>query len=92
MTGAGGATGISRAGLITGGLGLYILGSGVLEGLERSAFCLSKTLPGASIKRSCLTLKNIYILHFKMLFLSKPFATDNKLKVTYTRKKISQEI
>ena len=44
----------------TAGLGLYILGSGVLEGLERSAFCLSKTLPGASIKRSCLTLK-IYL-------------------------------
>lgn len=48
MTGAGGAIGMSRAGLITGGEGLYILGSGVLEGLFRSAFCLSKTLPGAS--------------------------------------------
>lgn len=92
MNGAGGATGISRAGLITGGLGLYILGSGVLEGLERSAFCLSKTLPGASIKRSCLTLKKYLYPSFQDVISFKPFATDNKLKVTYTRKKISQEI
>lgn len=91
MTGAGGATGISRAGLITGGLGLYILGSGVLEGLERSAFCLSKTLPGASIKRSCLTLKKYLYPSFQDVISLKTL-TDNKSKVTYTRKKISQEI
>lgn len=36
------------AGFITGGLGLYILGSAVLDGLGRSPFGLSKTLPGAS--------------------------------------------
>ena len=36
------------AGLITGGEGLYILGSGVFDDLLRSDFGLSKTLPGAS--------------------------------------------
>lgn len=48
MTGAGGATGMLWEGLITGGEGLYILGSAVLDGLGRSPFGLSKTLPGAS--------------------------------------------
>ena len=48
MTGAGGATGMVWAGFITGGEGLYILGSAVFEGLGRSPFGLSKTLPGAS--------------------------------------------
>lgn len=48
ITGAGGATGMLWAGFITGGLGLYILGSAVLDGLGRSPFGLSKTLPGAS--------------------------------------------
>ena len=48
MTGAGGATGMLWAGFITGGLGLYILGSAVFDGLGRSPFALSKTLPGAS--------------------------------------------
>jgi len=48
MTGAGGATGMLWAGFITGGVGLYILGSALLDGLGRSPFGLSKTLPGAS--------------------------------------------
>lgn len=48
MTGAGGATGMLWAGFITGGVGLYILGSAVFDGLGRSPFGLSKTLPGAS--------------------------------------------
>lgn len=52
MTGAGGATGILWAGFITGGVGLYILGSAELDGLGWSPFGLSKTLPGASNKES----------------------------------------
>ena len=47
-TGAGGATGMLAAGLIWGGEGRYILGIAWEEGLLRPAFCLSKTLPGAS--------------------------------------------